>query len=323
MSELYSSINIIIPYFGSFPNYFQLFLNSCKYNETINWTIITDNITNYDYPSNVKKVEKSFDEVYEMIQKKFDFEISLMSPHKLCEYKPAYGYVFSEYIKGYDYWGYGDLDLIYGDIRKYIETKQLLKYNKIGVLGHLTIIKNDDYYNTLFMKAINGRTIYREAFSSSQNYNFDESYRDNGNINSIFQSYGEKVFDLDDDIADIETKSMFFRLSRKDGKEKIQRGFFVWDEGKLSRYLINANFVEKKEYIYIHLQKRKMKVLADARALKYKIIPNAFELLENDDYSTDVNAFKKIRWWRLNLHYFKLRAKNLRTKIQVALGRTM
>lgn len=36
------SIIIIVPYFGEFPNYFQLFLNSCKYNESINWVIITD-----------------------------------------------------------------------------------------------------------------------------------------------------------------------------------------------------------------------------------------------------------------------------------------
>ncbi|WP_333562533.1 DUF6625 family protein, partial [Lactobacillus amylovorus] len=39
----------IIPYFGHFNNYFQLFLNSCKYNSNYDWIIFTDDRTKYDY----------------------------------------------------------------------------------------------------------------------------------------------------------------------------------------------------------------------------------------------------------------------------------
>ena len=67
--------------------------------------------------------------------------------------------------------------------------------------------------------------------------------------------------------------------------------------------------------MYIHLQSRKMKVnLTDLYRNKYKIIPNAFDELEFSDI--DKNTFKKIKIKHFNLHYFKLRSKNLRKKIK-------
>ena len=35
-------IVFICPYFGAFPNYFNLTLKSIEYNKTIDWLIITD-----------------------------------------------------------------------------------------------------------------------------------------------------------------------------------------------------------------------------------------------------------------------------------------
>ena len=66
----------IIPYFGRFPNYFQLVLNSIKQNMDFNWLIFTDNNEKYDYPKNVEVIKIGFDELKEKIQKKFDFKIS-------------------------------------------------------------------------------------------------------------------------------------------------------------------------------------------------------------------------------------------------------
>ena len=49
-----SSILLIIPYFGKFKNYFQLFLESCRVNSSINWLILTDDVRKFDYPKNVQ-----------------------------------------------------------------------------------------------------------------------------------------------------------------------------------------------------------------------------------------------------------------------------
>ena len=67
-------VNFIIPYIGNFPNYFQLFLNSCGKNSSFNWTILTDNEEQYRYPDNVKKVYFTWEELQKHIKSKFDFE---------------------------------------------------------------------------------------------------------------------------------------------------------------------------------------------------------------------------------------------------------
>lgn len=47
-------IIIILPYFGKFSNYFNLFLKSCEKNHTIDWLVITDQpSTAWTIPTNV------------------------------------------------------------------------------------------------------------------------------------------------------------------------------------------------------------------------------------------------------------------------------
>ena len=95
-----SKVTFLIPYFGKLPNYFDLFLKSCKYNGGgYRWIVFTDDKTIHNWPDNVSCVFMTFDELKERIQSKFDFEIKITEPHKLCDYKPAYGYIFEEYLE--------------------------------------------------------------------------------------------------------------------------------------------------------------------------------------------------------------------------------
>ena len=70
-------ILFICPYFGAFPNYFNLTLNSIKYNPTIDWLIITDITKQYDYPNNVKIINMKFEELQKKVQSCFNFKINL------------------------------------------------------------------------------------------------------------------------------------------------------------------------------------------------------------------------------------------------------
>lgn len=310
----YKTINIIIPYFGSFPNYYQLFLNSCAKNDTINWTIVTDNVVDYDYPSNVKRVNMTFEEVKHLIKSKFDFDVAISSVHKLCELKPAYGYIFDNFVMGYDYWGYGDLDLIYGDMRSFL-TDDFLTYDKIFTLGHLSLVRNTEEINRLFMKEIFGKELYKEAFSNDQNYNFDEDFMGKPNINSIFRKYGYSVLEKSF-AADIYTKSNHFIIDIGDGKtEERKEAFFVWNNGRIVRFVKDASNVFEKEYLYIHLQKRNMDVRIDSNNKVYKIIPNRFEILEVD-FESVKEEFENIKRERLNNQYFRIRYRNLKAKIK-------
>lgn len=101
---------IILPYFGKFDSLFTFWLQSCAYNNTIDFLVITDDKTKYNYPQNVKVVYDTFVHLREEIQLLYDFKISLETPYRFCNFRPAYGEIFQNYLEGYDFWGFSDCD---------------------------------------------------------------------------------------------------------------------------------------------------------------------------------------------------------------------
>lgn len=280
----------IIPYFGKFNNYFQLFLNSCKYNNEFNWLIFTDDKDSYNYPPNVKVIYMEFSELQNIFNNKFDFNICLERPYKLCDYKPTYGYIFQEYIKGYDYWGHCDVDVILGNLKSDLEYLLSQNYDKIFCLGHMTLYKNSIDNNQLFMKGLNGKN-YKEIFQSNKIQNFDEEWID-FNINRIFKAYGKSVYE-DDLSLNVAVAFNKFRnckyvgLSKAPNNwgfeiEKYKEAVYIWEKGYLYRiYRNNNNELTKENFLYLHLQKRKMKFDKKVETLDiYKIVPDEFLPLE-------------------------------------------
>ena len=87
---------IIIPYFGKFNNYFQLWLASCGKNPNYDWLLFTDNRKPDILPENVHYIFTSFDDLKRKFESKFRYKICLDKPYKLCDYKPYYGYLFED-----------------------------------------------------------------------------------------------------------------------------------------------------------------------------------------------------------------------------------
>ena len=295
----------IIPYFGRFPNYFQLVLNSIKQNMDFNWLIFTDNNEKYDYPKNVEVIKIGFDELKEKIQKKFDFKISLEKPYKLCDFKPTYGYVFEEYIKNYDFWGYCDIDVIFGKLSHFITEELLSKYEKIFLYGHMTLYKITRKNNMRFMKSYKQELLYKKYLSSPKNYAFDEVW--NGSINDIYRELGIDIYEVKL-CADILPEEADFRLSLWHNreylfefKEKKRVSLFTYENGEINRYFIKDYNMEKLEYMYIHLQKRKMKVNRSVLSSQnFMIIPNKFKVL-NENITNE--NYKKLSKRQIDSYY--------------------
>ena len=115
---------MIIPYFGKLPNYFDLWLESVRHNLDYNFLIITDEEIENNLPENVRVIKSSFEDLVKKIQSLYPFKISLKSPYKLCDYRPAYGEIFKEELVKYDFWGYCDVDLIFGSINHFTVHQQ-------------------------------------------------------------------------------------------------------------------------------------------------------------------------------------------------------
>ena len=93
---------LILPYFGKFNNYFPLFLKSCAENPSYTWMIFTDDEFNYECPQNVHIIKCTLRDIIKVANNKFGFKVVLDSPYKLCDYKPAYGFLFEEYIRDFE-----------------------------------------------------------------------------------------------------------------------------------------------------------------------------------------------------------------------------
>ena len=70
-----------------------------------------------------------------------------------------YGYLFDDYLTEYDFWGHCDVDLIFGNIRKFIDDKILNQYDRILSRGHLSLYRNCKEINELFFE-LDGKKHY-------------------------------------------------------------------------------------------------------------------------------------------------------------------
>lgn len=303
----------IVPYFGRFPNYFPLFVKTCSYNTDFNWLIITDNEEDYDYPENIRVVKMSFREVQCLFQSKFNFKIALERPYKLCDFKPAYGYIFEEYLSGFISWGHCDIDTLMGDLSSFITEEMLIRYDKLFCLGHMTIYKNTYDNNRAFMSYYNDKLLYKDVFSTGNICWFDEEYKDANNVNELFLSLGKQVFSIDYSMNCnvLPTKFVLTKyLGLKNYPynhgykvESYRPAIYTWEAGHIFRYYVFNNRIVKEEFLYAHFMRRKMGVDYSVLGFnKIKIIPNRFEQLEVSSISME--NFQKIKKNSPNLHLF-------------------
>lgn len=305
------SICLVVPYFGKLPNNFQIWLNSCKYNPTINWIVFTDDKTNFEYPPNVKVTYTTIDEIRKRTQLLYNFQIVLNTPYKLCDYKVAYGEIFRKELNMYDFWGYCDVDLIFGDIRYFITENILNTYDKILSRGHFTLYRNSLENNSIYRSSINNKFIYKDVFTSNQNYSFDEWGHDG--INNIYLSQGINIYDeiIFSDIY-IGKKGFYPYQLLKNGKK--YNSIFLWEEGELYQYYEKDGALIVDKVMYLHLQKRSMEIDLIDSYNRLLIYPDKYL-----GYLDEINI-QTLRRFRnnsiVNIDFLKVRIRNLLKKIE-------
>ena len=254
MKKTYKYV-IFSPYFGKLPNNFNLWLYSCSFNREFMFIVFTDDDTKYSTPQNVTIVNISFDKFRSYVQEKFNFNISLKTPYKLCDYKPSYGYIFSEYLNNCEYWGYCDLDLIFGNIKNFLPSKD---YYKISYLGHFSLYKNCKQINELFMFKQKNVLNYIDILSNEEHFGFDEI--NDYSINSIFKVNNIDIYDYNAYVADVDCRRDRLFIVKYDGERfKFDKNekLFIFDYGSIYSFDVNKKNIDQ-EYAYVHFQKRKM-----------------------------------------------------------------
>lgn len=248
---------IIVPYFGTFPPYINTFLYSASYNREIDWLILTDqSVDNLPKVDNVKFIKSTFEDVKARIQSVVGKPIVLDTPYKLCDYRPLYGKAFSDYLHDYDYWGYGDIDIVCGNIMKFILPGLRKNYDRIGDLGHFSLYKNNPDINDRYLLSVKDRhgneiRLFDRVYKHSRGYAFDEL-----GMRAIYNYYHFDTYRNRDLVN--ETKTGCLDLYSIDSRFYNLEGAFIWDKGRCLYYYLDPRNGQLcfHEFGYFHLLKR-------------------------------------------------------------------
>lgn len=151
------------------------FLRSCAANPDIDWLFFSDSERPEDAPDNTRFIRMDFPAYCRNVSAKLDIAFAPINPYKLCDLKPALGFIHAEEIAGYDYWGFGDIDLVYGGLGEFFRAQQLERYAIFStharrVSGHLCLMRNGKRMREAFM-AVKG---WREKLVAPGHLGFDE-----------------------------------------------------------------------------------------------------------------------------------------------------
>jgi hypothetical protein len=151
------SIAIVNTFFGSPPPWLPAFFRSCQTNPDVHWLIYADFEAAFPLPPNVaiKPIDLPDFNARASAAVGTTIAIDRSGLRKVCDFKPVYGLMFADDLRDFDWWAYSDLDVIWGDIGRFVTDDMLNTHiiisprqRKLG--GHGTFWRNTEANNRTF-----------------------------------------------------------------------------------------------------------------------------------------------------------------------------
>ncbi len=143
---------VLIAHFGVLPEWYQIWLHTAKFNSGIDFHLFQEIIED-SQDENVfyhRTTLKKFNDL--PLLKAEGCEIK--NAYKFCDYRPLIAEAFPEIVAPYAYWGWGDLDVIYGDIFSVIGSSfdrfDYISTGWQGESGPLAFLRNSEQVNRLW-----------------------------------------------------------------------------------------------------------------------------------------------------------------------------
>lgn len=307
------SIILIIPYFGKWPLWFDTFLISVAANPTVHWLCPTDCEIPAEHPVNIRFLPITLPELNIHVNKVVEAKVPL-SPRKFCDLKPAYAEIFAEEVKGHDFWGICDMDIVWGDIRKFI-TEDILKVydiissRKENISGHFNLFRNTQQINSLYKQLPN----YKDLFEAPEFKWTDEVVLSNFiKTDPDFKALGLKVYWPN------------ILCNQENGRDSHQEYYldkWLWKDGKMLE-LKNGKPVDEIMYLHFINWKRTMQYCE----VEYNVNPRQFYISYNGiHYNTNSSIAKAFNgfnyffngyWVQQYIRIKKLRLKSLIKRVR-------
>lgn len=175
-----NKIAFVTIYFGDMPKFMNLFLDSAKNNPDFDFYFFSDWCSLPIEADNINHQRLTFKVFNELAFRKKIIKNKINNAYKLCDLKPAWLDILSGLInfEQYEYLGYLDIDLILGNLNKFISLDKIKPYDiwtisPDFISGVLTLFKNRPELITLYKKSPSWEII----FNSPQHFAFDEKLR--------------------------------------------------------------------------------------------------------------------------------------------------
>ncbi len=241
-------ICVLIPYFGHWPTCLPLYLKSCTGNPGVDFVFLTDLDPPSNAPGNVRFMRISLSELCAQASRKLGFPFRFRHAYKLCDLRPAFGVIFDELIGPYDFWGHGDIDLVYGDLRRFFTDELLASYDILSareewLSGGLCLFRNAPAVKGLFRE----EPAFAEILQDERHRCFDETgfqWRLYQRSRDIMKESGLRP-----------SMTLLARRAAMQGRLRVHFRTLVKEEmrvGDLVRVESGRVFDRRREYLFYH-----------------------------------------------------------------------
>jgi hypothetical protein len=160
----------LVPYLGTWPHWSRLFFESSKANPQVAVIIFCETLPPFIFPNNVKTIHMEKNEMVSRLQKVTGLNLAGVSGHKLCDFRPFFGLAFADFLQGYEFWGYCDMDMMFGDLSKlltedFFQNTDVFSAHNRQIVGHFTILRNVKTINQLCFEIESWQQLLLEPFT--------------------------------------------------------------------------------------------------------------------------------------------------------------
>lgn len=248
------NILVVAVWFGEKPETFDMWLHSCEQNEDINWLLITDmSLKNLKVKKNIHIVEMSMSSFEKKLSKYSNLKLNMLRPYKACDYRPLFGGLLDLVPGHWDFWGHCDIDMVFGNVKKFLTEELLEQYDKIFGVGHFSLYRNIESVNNFYKNKFD-EFDYREILQDSAHRGFDEHI----GVNKIWKFYNANFYENESIIIDIDHHlRKISRVTTSSIAKNYKYQIFCYSKGGVYQYYVRGNEIKSEEYMYMHIQKRK------------------------------------------------------------------
>jgi hypothetical protein len=188
------SIALFIPYFGKWPDWIALYFESVRRNPGIDFHFFTDCDTSVADLPNVFFHKTDLEAYSRDASEKLGVRFAPSNAYKLCDLRPFFAIVHADIAARYDFFGWTDVDLLFGDIRAFYNSEILERYSVLSthavrVSGHLALLKNTPENRNIGYKIYN----WKEHLEHPHFVGIDEHGITNALTMTFFDKANEKL----------------------------------------------------------------------------------------------------------------------------------